>query len=98
MSCKHQNIRAISHDITLQLADSLGFPVENTQFIVTLEIQKVGKQVSINIPMINFQTGQISSAAPGPGPIPGGYLYTVDKFIPKEFRPAWKSAISCSSL
>lgn len=77
------------HVIKLQLADFTGLPVPNTEFEITLLLEKVGKFVRLQIPLINFETGQI---APGnlsaPPAVPGGYLYTLDKFIPKCYRPA----------
>lgn len=77
------------HKIQLQLSDSLGFPVPKTQFWVSLDIIKTGSQVTIQLPLINFEIG---SPANNPAEIyqpllPGGYLYTADGFLPKELRP-----------
>lgn len=63
------------HNIQLQLSDANGFPVPGTQFWVTLDIIKQGPLVTINIPLINFQTGECSSTDPFcPSYIPGGFL------------------------
>lgn len=78
------------HNIQLQLADSLGFPVPNTQFWITLTIVKDGPKVTIQVPVINFQTGPVSPDDPEypiAYPYPGGYLYTSDGFLPKKLRP-----------
>lgn len=77
------------HDIQLQLADSAGFLVENTQFIVRLKIVKTGSQVSIQLPTINFQTGQRSSQNFNDFlVIPGGFIYTTGKFLPSCLCPS----------
>jgi glucose uptake protein GlcU len=44
--------RFVKHVITLQLADSLGFPVSGTQFDVTITLVKIGSQVTVYLPMI----------------------------------------------
>ncbi len=87
----HCKIDCFSHNIQLQLADSLGFPVDGTEFWVTLDILKIGPWVTIQLPLINFQTGQISS---NPREIPflpplvnGGYLITKSGFLPRCIRP-----------
>ena len=73
--CKKQR-ECFQHNIQLQLADSTGFPVvppsdnafcdggTHTRFWVTLDIIKDGPLVTINIPLINFQTGQVSVNSP----------------------------------
>lgn len=87
---KHKSkTKCFSHNIQLQLSDSLGFPVPGTEFWVTLDIIKDGPLVTIQIPLINFQTGQSAQAPQEPTPlIAGGYLYTADGFLPEEIRPA----------
>ncbi len=89
-------IETFSHNIQLQLSDSNGFPVDGTQFWVTLDVIKQGSQVTLQFPVINFQTLASQSAenplAPGgffPGGtfIPGGYLYTSAGFLPESIRP-----------
>jgi hypothetical protein len=81
--CEH-----IKHNIQLQLADGNGFLVQNTQFWVTLDIVKQGDLVTVLLPLINFQAGEMSSDSPFIiNQSTGGFLQTVDGFIPKEFRP-----------
>ncbi len=81
--------QCFEHNIQLQLFDFNGFPVENTKFWVALNVLKRGPEVTLQLPVINFQTGQISSENPNPSNvlIPGGYLYTVDGFLPANVRP-----------
>ena len=82
------------HNIQLQLADSLGFPIVGSEFWVTLEVIRESLEenkslVTLQLPLINFQT----QAAPspdnpiGPGLVPGGYLYTSDGFLSRKNRP-----------
>ena len=73
------------HNIQLQLADSNGFPVPDTQFWVTLDIFRKDKEVTIQFPIINFQTGQ--SAGESTPPVTGGYLITSDGLLPEHLRP-----------
>ena len=83
------------HDIQLQLYDNSGFPVDGTQFWVTIDVIQNGPLVTLEFPLINFQTGPISTANPSypsgefqPGyPPGGGYLYTSAGFLPKHLRP-----------
>ncbi len=81
----------VKHVITLQLADSLGFPVAGTEFDVTITIVKIGCVVTVYLPTINFQTGpsdNTSEELAGVSPLlPGGYIFTSGKFLPEEFRP-----------
>ena len=77
----------LKHNIQLQLSDSAGFPVDGTQFFVTLTIIKKGSEVTIQFPTINFQTGPTSSSDPLPPLVPGGYIYTADGFLPEKVRP-----------
>ena len=80
--------KEFEHKIQLQLSDSLGFPVAGTEFWVTLIILKEGRKVTIQLPVINFQTGpSANNPAELPALVPGGYLYTSDGFLPKELRP-----------
>ncbi len=89
-ACQH-----IKHNIQLQLADANGFLVDNTGFWVTLDIIKNGPLVTVQVPLINFQTGQVSQSDPYypsgeqfPGfPPPGGYIYSVSGFLPEDLRP-----------
>ena len=86
-SCSKQR-ECFQHNIQLQLADSNGLLVENTEFWVTLNIIKDGPLVTLELPTINFQTGQISSESPFLiNHQLGGFLFTVDGFLPKEVRP-----------
>lgn len=72
------------HKIQLQLSDANGFPVPGTQFWITLTIIKESNKVTIQFPVINFQTGPVSPSDPGV-PLPGGYLYTSDGFLRRNF-------------
>ena len=86
--CKPKCKNQIKHNIQLQLSDSLGFPVPDTECWVTLDIRKEGSIVTILIPSINFVTGQPAGNVIEPLPlVPGGYLYTANGFLPEEFRP-----------
>lgn len=83
-------VKCFKHNIQLQLSDSLGYPVPGTEFWITLEILKMGPLVTIQIPLINFQTGQRANA-PGEATPPfleGGYLYTSKGFLPEKLRPS----------
>lgn len=87
-----RDIKFVQHQIQLQLCDSLGFPVEGTAFWVTLDLIKEGPIVTVQLPAINFETGQASNfpqehQLPPQNLVPGGYLYTVKGFLPEEFRP-----------
>ena len=62
--CHHK--KQFEHKIQLQLSDSLGFPVPGTEFWVTLTIIKEGPKVTIQVPVINFQTGPTSPDDPVP--------------------------------
>ncbi len=87
--------KSFQHNIQLQLADSLGFLVEGTEFWVTLDVNVDDSLVTLQLPVINFQTGQVSTINPyypsgeiNTGiPPAGGYLFTVNGFLPKELRP-----------
>ncbi len=84
------------HNIQLQLADTNGSPVAGTEFWVTLDIIKDGSEVTVLLPLINFQTGPSNPGAP----LPGGYLYTTDGFLPEELRPndvVWRSIVAASN-
>ena len=84
MPKKSSSLKVSQHQIQLQLSDTEGFPVAGTQFWITLDIVILGPQVTIHVPLINFQTGQPS----GRFPVTGGYLYTSDGFLPENIRPA----------
>lgn len=76
------------HQVQLQLFDVYGIPVPNTSFWITITILKNGDKVTLQLPTINFQTGQFANASFEPTPpFNAGYLYTVGGFLPKEFRP-----------
>lgn len=86
----------LEHSIQLQLFDSFGTPVAGTEFWVNLTVVKNGPQVTVQLPVINFQTGPSDFANLLPPPltpdliplkIPGGYLYTVDGYLPVNLRP-----------
>jgi hypothetical protein len=82
------NSTCFKHAIQLQLANALGFPVENTNFWVTLDVIKQGPLVTIQLPLINFQTGPEGTIPPGIAPlVPGGYIITSAGFLPEELRP-----------
>ncbi len=88
------------HNIQLQLSDSLGLPVAGTEFWVTLDIIKQGNLVIIQLPLITFQTGPVSSEDPTPPVFPGGYLYTSDGFLPENIRPndlVYRSIVAASN-
>ena len=96
----HNNVQCFKHNIQLQLSDSLGFPVDGTQFWVTLDVIKQGNLVTIQFPVINFQTGQVSTEAPIPPLVPGGYLYTSDGFLPDSILPndlVYRSIVAASN-
>ncbi len=91
---KHHNddhqTKCFQHDIQLQLSDSLGFPVPGTEFWVILDIIKDGPKVTIQLPLINFETGPRANnpiELPFQPLLPGGYLYTATGFLPKDIRP-----------
>ena len=56
--------KIFSHQVQLQLADANGFPVDNTQFWVTLKIVKRESVVLIQFPVINFITGPFQLKIP----------------------------------
>lgn len=93
-SCEHDDDDN-EHAMQLQLLDSLGFAVENTQFWVNVIVTPNKSLVTVNIPAITFQTGQVSSGnvfAPTGEitagiPPAGGYLTTVAGFLPEKYRP-----------
>lgn len=94
-NCTAQNTQSFKHNIQLQLTDAYGFPVENTEFWVTLDIIKKGSIVTVAVPLINFQTGQCADTNPFcPTFPPGGYLTTIDGFLPEDLRPKNVSPIS----
>ncbi len=97
---KHKR-ECFKHNIQLQLSDSLGFPVPGTEFWVTLDIIKQGNLVTIQFPVINFQTGPSAKNPVEPPPLlPGGYLYTSDGFLPECTRPndlVYRSILAASN-
>ena len=89
-SSSSENHCHFNHNIQLQLYDAYGVPVPDTQFWVTLKILKEGPKVTIQLPLINFETGPYANSSlelPPPPPIAGGYLYTADGFLPRDLRP-----------
>ena len=82
---EHQ--KTCKHVIQFQLSDSLGFLVPGTQFDVTIVILKNGDKVTIQFPVINFQTGPLSPDDIVPPLVLGGYLYSVNGFLPKDVHP-----------
>ncbi len=96
---KHKR-ECFKHNIQLQLSDSLGFPVEGTEFWITLDIIKEGPKVTIQFPVINFQTGPVSRDDSFVPLVPGGYLYTADGFLPENLRPndlVYRSILAASN-
>ena len=81
-----------NHNIKLQLCDNEGIPIKDTEFWVTINIVKNNDKVTIHIPTINFQTGN----TPQGSGISGGYIITVDGYLPHFVRPT--EIISCSSI
>lgn len=91
--------KEFEHKIQLQLFDVYGVPVPDTQFWITVTILKEDNKVTLQLPIINWQSGPFANAPyepPNSNPygIPGtfppfnaGYLYTVDGFLPKCVRP-----------
>ena len=95
----NNNVQCFKHNIQLQLSDGNGFPVPGTEFWITLDIIKEGNLITIQFPVINFQTGPVSPNDPGV-PLPGGYLYTSDGFLPENVRPAdlvYRSIVAASN-
>ena len=76
-----------SHQIQFQLYDSYGLPVDGTQFWASIIALKEGHKITLQLPVINFQTGPIASNDTF-SPLPGGTLRTVDGFLPKKLRPS----------
>jgi hypothetical protein len=73
----------------LYIGDACGVPLNNTKFSINLKLFKSGPQITIQFPVISFQTGQFANI-PGENlvpPLQGGYVYTSSGFLPKEFRP-----------
>jgi hypothetical protein len=73
------------HQIQLQSTDAFYDLIPDTQFWVELTIVKNGPLVTIQLPVINFQ---ISSSNPDDFNIVGGYLVTVDGYLPADLRPS----------
>ena len=90
----------ISHNIKLQLFDIYGVGVSGTEFWTTVQLRYSEKQVTLQLPMINFQSGQFANSPYEPPlnnpygvpttfpPFNGGYLYTIDGYLPEKFRPS----------
>ena len=86
--------KVFTHSITLALQDSYQIPYNN-EFPVQLEIFVNNSLVTITIPALNFtipngnityplpQIPEIPPAYPVVSP-PGGFVYTVDGFLPKK--------------
>ena len=95
----NNNIECFKHNIKLQLFDVFGLPIDGTEFWVTLDIKKHGNLVTIQFPVINFQTGPVSPEDPYPF-FPGGYIYTVDGYLPESVRPndlVYRSLVAASN-
>ena len=79
------------HQILLYVGDAYGAPVPKTEFWIMLIIIKDGAKVTIQIPFINFQTGQFANIPEEDGLLPppnnGGYVYTLKGNLPKKIRP-----------
>src|SRR5579871_4821382 len=91
--------KAFKHKIQLYLADAYGVRVPNTDFWVTLDAVCRGREVTIQVPAINFETGTLADdpvelhnpylGGPVVPPVQsGGYLYTSRGFLPKDIRPS----------
>ena len=52
--------QCFKHNIQLQLADAYGVPVPGTEFWGTITVLKEGRKVTLQLPLINFQTGQFA--------------------------------------
>ena len=61
LTCQRRK-KGFEHKVQLQLSDAAGFPVPGTEFWVTLEIIKEGNKVTLQFPVVNFQTGPSSPA------------------------------------
>lgn len=61
MSRESDNCNLINHKIQLQLGDAYGVKVPGTEFWITLTILKDGPRVTMQIPCINFETGQFAN-------------------------------------
>ncbi len=93
-----QKIHKFKHNILLQLSDFYGVPVENTEFWVTVDVVKVGSQVTLHLPTINFQVGQCSFSNPYcPDLPPFGYIYTAGGFLPEDCRPSGLVPVSVNA-
>ena len=96
---EHSERRCFKHNIQLQLSDGYGFPVAGTQFWVPIEVIHDGSEVTLILPLINFQTGPVASEDHF-HPAPGGYLYTSDGFLPSDVRPndlVYRSTVAASN-
>ena len=71
-SCRGQN-----HNVQFQLFDAYGWPVENTEFWVTIKLHKQRDSITLSLPAINFQTGQYASADPIPGDLARHWHYHI---------------------
>ena len=66
-------------------------------------LSKRGNVVTIQFPVINFQTGPVSPEDPyypAAAPFPGGYLYTSDGFLPENICPndlVYRSIVAASN-
>ena len=87
MSSDKYSRKEFTHKIQLQLFDGNMFPVDGTQFWVTFKILTDGNKVTLQLPTINFLTGPLATGDVY-APLPGGFLRTVDGFLPKELCPS----------
>jgi hypothetical protein len=87
--CLKMTKTSFKHRMQLQVSDSLGFLIDGTQFWITIEVSTDENTVLLQLPTINFQTisGPSDRNPVGGVDIPGGYIYTVDGFLPSKLRP-----------
>ncbi len=76
LEAREHKRECFKHNIQLQLSDANGFPVDGTQFWVTLDIIKEGPKVTIQLPVIDFQTGPMSTNPNDFPPLVSGAIST----------------------
>jgi len=65
---------SFDHNLQLQLYDLYGVPVPNTQFWITIKVRKRKDKVTLQFPVINFQTGQYANNSLEPIPPPPPFI------------------------
>ncbi len=90
--------------ITLQSAETITLTMQQenidgalvgSPFNVTAEIQKNGKEVTLTIPGLNLAFAPTMLTPPVPPSFPsGGYVDTIDHFLPKKFRHHYPLPVS----